>query len=159
MKKILIILVIALVALLTWRLIVRHNDEVAGWQFIRRVTGFEFPDGTKYLAQFDDAEMRIIGAAKLPREAALDFARKYAFGKEAQCIECKFYIQALPKQYQKISSADTLSAVGQTKFQSWEAILDSETGLLWIYIQYPDWSGDHSGWGPQPHRAQSSGQP
>jgi len=159
-KHIVIILILgaAVVALFAWRLKVRHDNDVVDQQFISRVTNFEFPASTEYLARYDNSESFIVAVFRLPKEEAAAFAKKYTFGNLTNPIDWRDWeIGMLPKKYTEIpQDAGTLITGGQTKYQSWKAAVNLESGLLWIYIQYPDWSGDHPGWGPQPYGASSS---
>jgi len=156
MKKIIIILVILVVAFLAWRMKVRHDTDVADRQFISRVTSFEFPANIEYLARYDNAESFIVAVFRLPKEETAAFGEKYAFGNLKNSVDFRDWeIGMLPEKYTEIPRrAGTLIAEGQTKYQSWKAAVNLESGLLWIYIQYPDWSGDHPGWGPQPQHPQ-----
>ena len=164
-KHIVIILILgaAVVALFAWRLKVRHDDDVADWQFIRRVTNFEFPAGTEYLAKFDNAEWFIVAVVRLPKEEVAAFVQKYALGSQTEfkySNDLKSLIRNLPQKYTEIPwGSGTLIVEGQTKYQYWESAVNLESGLLWIYINYPDWSGDHLGWGPQPPGGTFSVQP
>lgn len=136
-------LVVACVGLFVWKW--RASD----WAFVRQVTGFEFPDGTKYLAHYDNAEWFVMSVVELPEGeiSAFERAHKFRTGDRARMIVA----DSLPPKYRHVPDRpDILTAAARTEYQLWNAVLDPQSRLLWIQIIYPDWSGDHSGTAPQP---------
>ncbi|ATC63016.1 hypothetical protein CMV30_03015 [Nibricoccus aquaticus] len=127
------------------------------WAFVRQVTGFHFPTGTKYLAQFDNAEWFVVSVVELPSGQIPAFANAHRFSLgDPKSIDTA---RSLPPKYRSIPvRPDILTADAQTEYQSWTAILDPQTRLLWIQIIYPDWSGDHSGTAPQPRQKKEPNQ-
>ena len=128
------------------------------WAFVRRVTGFQFPSGTKYLAQYDNAEWFVVSVLELPNGEIPAFANTHKFSPDdRKSIDT---VLSLPPEYRSIPvRPDVLTAAAQTEYQSWTAVLDPQTRLLWIQIIYPDWSGDHSGTAPQPRQKKEPNQP
>lgn len=121
------------------------------WQFVGRVTGFVFPPGTEYLAQYDNAEWFIVSVVRLPADAISAFTREHRFvtGERSSVPT----VLSLPARYREIPDRpDLLRAQGQRGFQAWEALFDPRSRLLWIQITYPDWGGAHPGTAPQPNR-------
>jgi len=121
------------------------------WSFVRQATGFDFPAGTEYLAQYDNAEWFVVSVVRLPADSVPAFVHKYRFAAGARRDTLK--ASALPEKYRSIPDrGDVLSTNGRSEHQAWEAAFDPVTRLLWIDIDYPDWAGDHPGTAPQPRR-------
>jgi hypothetical protein len=139
---ILLMLVVACVGAFIWK------KSFSDWAFIKGVTGFQFPSDTQYLAQYDNAEWFIVSVVRVPEHAVSPFASQHKFrsgGRHDMAM-----VSSLPIEYRHIPDhRDLLSAAGRTEYQSWEAVLDPQSRLLWIQVTYPDWAGDHSGTAPQ----------
>lgn len=124
------------------------------WKFVRQVTGFEFPVGTEYLAQYDNSEWFVVSVVRLPEEAISEFIHDHRFihGNRQSMTTTA----ALPAEYRDVPDrADVLHLEGRTDYQSWQSALDTRSRLLWIHITYPDWGGTHSGTAPQPQDEKS----
>jgi hypothetical protein len=124
------------------------------WQFVRRVTGFDFPAGTEYLAQYDNAEWFVVSVVRIPENSASSFVRAHRFvtGGRREMIAAL----SLPEQYRVVPDRpDVLSASGQKEYQAWQALFDPRSRLMWIHVAYPDRAGDHPGTAPQPRNKAS----
>lgn len=119
------------------------------WDFVRTVTDFDFPAGTEYLAQYDNAEWFVVSVVRLPAGAVSKFVRDHHFTADGR--HSMTTALSLPEPYRTVPNRpDVLSTSGQNAYQAWDAVLDPRSGLLWIHVAYPDWSGDHPGTAPQP---------
>lgn len=124
----------------------RHQPD---WEFVQRVMDYRFPDGTDFIAQYDNAEWYVISVVRLPVGAVSQFATSRGL---AQGVEHRIDTAlSLPEPYRTIPKRpDILSAQGQTGYQAWTAVLDPESRYLWVHVTYPDHGGDHPGTAPQP---------
>lgn len=145
-KKVLIVASLFALLAITAGLWMRRQFD---WQFVGRVTGFAFPPGTEYLAQYDNAEWFVASVVRLPEDSISAFTREHRFATgERRSMATAL---SLPPKYREIPDrADVLRAQGQREYQAWEALLDPQSRLLWIQISYPDWGGTHPGTAPQP---------
>jgi hypothetical protein len=121
------------------------------WRFVRRATGFEFPAGTEFLAQYDNAEWFVVSIARLPEDHLSEFAQRYRFSGVQRGALTYISARSLPPEYREVPKKDgVLGAKGENEYQAWEAILDPTTRRLWIHISYPDPGGFNPGHGKKP---------
>jgi hypothetical protein len=145
-KKLLIVTALLAAAAVVAGIWTRRQSD---WEFVCRVTGFNFPAGTEYLAQHDNAEWYIVSVVRLPESFIPEFIREHRLttGKRVD-LHTAF---SLPEKYRAVPDrSDVLSASAQKEYQAWQAILDPRSRLLWIQVTYPDFAGDHPGTAPQP---------
>lgn len=113
-------------------------------------TGIDLPAFPSELAEYDDGELSCILYVVLPPDqvsrllATPDFRRGEQERLSGRIEPARmFRIGMLPEKYQHPSRGARLhQAQGCRGRTSWQAVLDENSGALWIEVQYPDWGGD-----------------
>jgi hypothetical protein len=130
-------------------LVVFRRVALDGWPFVERVTKLSLPPGTKRLAEYDNAEWFVVCVARIPPDLVGNFSREHGFVASGNTGFLSMSALGLPEPYRHLPSGDRVQmASGQTEYQSWEAILDRDSGLLWVHVSYPDPGGFNPGTGP-----------
>lgn len=122
-------------------------------------TGIDLPAFPSELAVYDDAEMSSTLHLVLPPDrvsrllAMPNFRRGEQERLSPRLVLSRFFrIRNLPQRYQHPARGARLhQARGCRGRTSWRAVLDENSGALWIELLYPDWGGDG------PSCAQASG--
>lgn len=111
----------------------------SGLQYIQRATNILLPSGYSEVDIFDNTEFYVVAHVRLRDDTIADFLHDYHFG------DPEFFIPWLdtlkPENRTLPTNAKLRYLEGRSATNSWQFVLDEQSGRLWMLVFYPDPGG------------------
>lgn len=108
--------------------------------YIERTTGMVFPSGVSEVDVYDNLEFYVVAHARLPEKDTRLFINQHGF--EPKPGAAMPWTESLRPENRAIpADADLWSLEGQSQTNRWVAVIEQNSGRLWMVIFYPDPGG------------------
>lgn len=115
-------------------------------KFIERVTSIKLPSRTKVVQLTDNGEFIVVGKFLLPIEDVPSFEKQNHFvpairKEELYFLSGRLFIDSAnwpkPNDFKQVSHMSDCK-----RSNTWDFLINNETGELWVTVDYPDMAGD-----------------
>ncbi len=115
--------------------------------YIEEHAGFTFPRGTKNVEHFTDSDLAFTSHFTVPLDSVYTFAGEAGLSVEKPCRwDPVLFLEELPSPWDSIPAEGSfLYGSGSSGWNSWDIILNAESGDMWVTMYYTDASGDPPG--------------
>ena len=119
------------------------NSSNCNLDYYETISGIKFPEGIEVIQCVDNMEFMTVAALSASKIDIQKIIEQNSFNKLPFDFEIQFsgniYLDSINQVYN--SNKNLYVKTGRTETNSWNYLIDSNTGMIWAEIQYPDWGG------------------